>query len=116
MKSPLAESERDRLIAAILPDVAFDGWSRHALRLAAGRIGVPVGEAMALFPRGAPDMVAAVSRWADRARLCRRADGGPAGNHADGAGQRVAAHRPRHAIAFRIAAAVARGGAARHGR
>ncbi len=61
MRSPLADSERDRLIAAILPDVAFDGWSQHALRLAAGRIGIPIGEAMALFPRGAPDMVAAFS-------------------------------------------------------
>src|SRR5258708_33591004 len=71
MKSPLADSERDRLIAAMLPDVAFDGWSQHALRLAAGRMGRPVGEAMALFPRGAPDMVAAFSRWADRQMLDR---------------------------------------------
>src|ERR1700730_12121314 len=71
MKSPLADSERDRLIAAILPDVAFDGWSRHAWRLAAGRIGMPVGEAMALFPRGAPDVIAAFSRWADRQMLDR---------------------------------------------
>jgi ubiquinone biosynthesis protein COQ9 len=71
MKSPLADSERDRLIAAMLPDVAFDGWSRHALRLAAGRIGMPVGEAMALFPRGAPDMISAFSRWADRQMLDR---------------------------------------------
>src|SRR5437016_7895425 len=71
MRSPLADSERDRLIAAILPDVAFDGWSQHALRLAAGRIGIPVREAMALFPRGAPDMVAAFSRWADRQMLDR---------------------------------------------
>src|ERR1700730_17770644 len=69
MKSALADSERDRLIAAMLPDVAFDGWSRHALRLAAGRIGMPVGEAMALFRRGAPDVIAAVSRWADRQLL-----------------------------------------------
>jgi len=71
MKSPLADSERDRLIAAMLPDVAFDGWSRHALRLAAGRAGMAVGEAMALFPRGAPDMAAAFSRWADRQMLDR---------------------------------------------
>jgi ubiquinone biosynthesis protein COQ9 len=71
MKSPLADSERDRLIAAMLPDVPFDGWSQHALRLAAHRIGVPVGEAMALFPRGAVDMVAAFSRWADRQVLDR---------------------------------------------
>src|SRR5438045_9531366 len=73
MRSPLADSERDRLIAALLPDVAFDGWSRHSLRMAAGRAGIPVGEAMALFPRGAPDMVAAFSRWADRQMLDRLA-------------------------------------------
>ena len=42
MKSLLADAERDRLIAAILPDVPFDGWSQHALRVAAERIGVPV--------------------------------------------------------------------------
>src|SRR5437763_13378208 len=71
MKSPLADSERDRLIAAMLPDVAFDGWSQHALRLAAGRLGIPVGEAVALFPRCAPDRVAAFSRWADRQMLDR---------------------------------------------
>ena len=71
MRSPLADSEGDRLIAAMLPDVAFDGWSQHTLRLAAGRIGRPVSEAMALFPRGAPDMVAAFSRWADRQMLER---------------------------------------------
>src|SRR5438094_42707 len=71
MRSPLADSERDRLIVAMLPDVAFDGWSQHALRVAAGRIGIPPGEAMALFPRGAPDMVAAFSGWADRQMLDR---------------------------------------------
>jgi ubiquinone biosynthesis protein COQ9 len=71
MKSLLADAERDRLIAAILPDVPFDGWSQHALRVAAERIGVPVAEARALFPRGAIDMVAAFSRWADRQMLDR---------------------------------------------
>ena len=71
MRSPFADSERDRLIAALLPDVAFDGWSRHTLRMAARRAGIPVGEAMALFPHGAPDMVAAFSRWADRQMLDR---------------------------------------------
>jgi ubiquinone biosynthesis protein COQ9 len=71
MRSPFADRERDRLIAAILPDVAFDGWSRHALRGAARRTGIPVGEAMALFPRGAPDLAAAFSRWADRRMLDR---------------------------------------------
>jgi ubiquinone biosynthesis protein COQ9 len=65
MRSPFAERERERLIVAMLPDVAFDGWSRHALRNAARRAAIPVGEAMALFPRGAADLIAAFSRWAD---------------------------------------------------
>ncbi|MBV8889736.1 MAG: COQ9 family protein [Alphaproteobacteria bacterium] len=71
MKSPLADSERDALITAILPDVAFDGWSRAALRAAARRAGIGHAEASALFPRGAPDLVAAFSRWVDRRMLDR---------------------------------------------
>src|SRR4029077_19523514 len=59
MRSPFAERETERLIAAMLPDVAFDGWTRHALREAARRADIPVGEATALFPRGAPDLIAA---------------------------------------------------------
>ncbi len=78
MKSPFAERERERLIAAILPDVAFDGWSRRALRNAARRADIPVGEALALFPRGAPDLVAAFSRWADARMLERLAAALPA--------------------------------------
>jgi ubiquinone biosynthesis protein COQ9 len=73
MRSPLAEREIERLIAAMLPDVAFDGWGRHALRNAARRASLPVGEAMALFPRGAPDLIAAFSRWADHQMLERLA-------------------------------------------
>jgi len=71
MRSPFAERERERLIAALLPDVAFDGWSRHALSNAARRADVPVGEAMALFPRGATDLIAAFSRWADLEMLAQ---------------------------------------------
>ncbi len=73
MKSPFAERETERLIAAMLPDVAFDGWTRRALRNAARRADVPVGEAMALFPRGAPDLIAGFSHWADR-RMLERLD------------------------------------------
>ena len=73
MRSPLAERETERLIAAMLPDVAFDGWTRHALRNAARRAEIPVREAMALFPRGAPDLIAGFSRWADR-RMLERLD------------------------------------------
>ena len=69
MKSPLAERDRDRLIEAMLPDVAFDGWSHAAVRLAARQTGIAPEEAAALFPRGAPDLVAGFSRWADRRML-----------------------------------------------
>lgn len=71
MRSPFADSERERLIQAMLPDVPFDGWSTRALRGAARRTGIPFEEATALFPRGAPDMVAAMSHWADRRMLQR---------------------------------------------
>jgi ubiquinone biosynthesis protein COQ9 len=69
MKSPLAERERDRLIEAMLPDVAFDGWSHAALRVAARQVDMPPAVALALFPRGAPDLVAGFSAWADRRML-----------------------------------------------
>lgn len=73
MRSPFAERERARLVAAMLPDVAFDGWTMRALRQAARRIGMADGAAMALFPRGAPDMIAAFSHWADDEMLQRLA-------------------------------------------
>ncbi len=76
MKSPLAERDRDRLIAAMLPDIAFDGWSRAALRVASRQLEMPAAEAQALFPRGAPDLVAGFSRWADR-RMLDRLDAAP---------------------------------------
>jgi ubiquinone biosynthesis protein COQ9 len=73
MRSPLAERERERLIEAMLPDIAFDGWTRRSLRQAAGRLAMPEEEAIALFPRGTPDMIAAFSHWADRQMLERLA-------------------------------------------
>jgi len=71
MRSPLAESQRDTLIEAMLPDVPFDGWSRAALRGAARRIGVPAAEALALFPNAPTDFVACFSRWTDLRMLDR---------------------------------------------
>jgi len=73
MRSPLAERSRARLIEAMLPDVPFDGWTRPALRAAARRLDMPEEEAIALFPRGASDLVAAFSRWADLQMLARLA-------------------------------------------
>ncbi|HEV2302662.1 MAG TPA: COQ9 family protein [Stellaceae bacterium] len=71
MRSPLADALRGRLIEAMLPDVAFDGWSRAALRRAARRTGIAGEEAVALFPGGAASLVAEFSRWADRKMLDR---------------------------------------------
>jgi ubiquinone biosynthesis protein COQ9 len=71
MKSPLAESQRDALIEAMLPDVPFDGWSRAGLRAAARRIGMPAAEALALFSGGPAEFVDCFSRWADRRMLDR---------------------------------------------
>jgi ubiquinone biosynthesis protein COQ9 len=71
MRSPLAEDQRAALIEAMLPNVAFDGWSRPALRAAARRVGMPVDEALALFPNGAAELVACFSRWADVRMLDR---------------------------------------------
>ena len=71
MKSPLAEDQRTALIEAILPNVPFDGWSRPALRAVARQVGMPVEEALALFPNGAAELVACFSRWADLRMLDR---------------------------------------------
>jgi ubiquinone biosynthesis protein COQ9 len=71
MRSPLAESQRDALIEAMLPDVPFDGWSRGGMRAAARRLGIPTAEALALFPNGPAQFVACFSRWADRRMLDR---------------------------------------------
>jgi ubiquinone biosynthesis protein COQ9 len=93
MKSPLAERDRDRLIEAMLPDVAFDGWSRAALRVAARQLVMPVAEAETLFPHGAPDLVAGFSRWADRRMLDRYEAEPPE----QGAGKRI-----RRALELRL--------------
>ena len=71
MKSPLAEDQRAALVEAMLPNVPFDGWSRPALRAAARQVGMPVDEALALFPSGAAGLVACFSWWADLRMLDR---------------------------------------------
>ncbi|MBV9521308.1 MAG: COQ9 family protein [Alphaproteobacteria bacterium] len=60
---------KDRLLLAVLPNVAFDGWSIAALRAGARNLALDEAEAIALFPRGGIELVAWFSRWADRAML-----------------------------------------------
>ena len=59
------DDTRARLLAAALPNVAFDGWSRSTFEAAAASADVPLTEARRLFPRGAIDMAVALHRQAD---------------------------------------------------
>lgn len=60
---------RDELLLAMLPHVAFDGWTVTALRRGASEAGIDLAGAGEIFPRGAADMVAQFSDWADRRML-----------------------------------------------
>jgi len=63
---PEHSPERDAALEAMLPNVAFDGWTFRALRSGLASIGVPPEEAELLFPGGAADMIEAFCDWADR--------------------------------------------------
>ena len=58
--------ERDAAILGMLPHVAFDGWSKRALRAGVLDAGMPSGEAEILFPLGAVDMIETFCDLADR--------------------------------------------------
>ena len=60
---------KDALLAAILPDVPFDGWTDAVLARAAERVGLGPGELRTLCPGGSRDIVAWFSHWADRETL-----------------------------------------------
>jgi ubiquinone biosynthesis protein COQ9 len=63
---PTSSATKDALLAAMLRDVPFDGWTARALRQAAARAGLDATEASRLFPAGPRDAVAWFSHWADR--------------------------------------------------
>ncbi len=56
---------RERLLAAMLPHVVFDGWSDPSLRAAIADSGVEPALARALFPRGGIDLALAWHRAGD---------------------------------------------------
>ncbi|HUK58887.1 MAG TPA: COQ9 family protein [Stellaceae bacterium] len=62
-------ARKDELIASLLPDVPFDGWSMAAMRTAARRIAMDEDELRRLFPRGVRDALLWFSHWADRLML-----------------------------------------------
>jgi ubiquinone biosynthesis protein COQ9 len=62
-------ARKDALLAALLPDVPFDGWTDAAMRAAARRIGMRDDERDTLFPEGPRAAVRWFSHWADRLTL-----------------------------------------------
>jgi len=62
---------RDRLLQAILPHVAFDGWSERALRAGAADAGIDPATAQNAFPGGTAEVVEFFSREIDRQMLAR---------------------------------------------
>lgn len=63
------QQAKDALLAAILPDVPFDGWTAAALARAAERVGLDPAELRSLCPGGPRDLIAWFSHWADRETL-----------------------------------------------
>lgn len=66
MRLPERSPERDAALDALLPNVAFDGWTYRALRAALAATGEEPADAELLFPGGAVDMVEAWFDLADR--------------------------------------------------
>ncbi|MCC7320992.1 MAG: COQ9 family protein [Rubellimicrobium sp.] len=85
-------AETRLLLAAALPDVAFDGWSDAVLRRAAASIGMDAARVRALLPRGAVDLAVASHRIGDEEMRRRLA-------LADQTGMRL---RERVALALRL--------------
>ncbi len=67
------ESVRAALVAAALPHVPFDGWSRETLAAAAREAGISPAVAHAAFPRGGVDMALEFHRRGDDAMAERLA-------------------------------------------
>ena len=61
--------QKDRLLAAALPDVPFDGWTKELLARAGAKAGLTPEETKALFPQGVTDLICHFSDWADREML-----------------------------------------------
>lgn len=59
-------ARKDAILVAMLPDVAFDGWTDATLRRGAEAAGFHPQEAQAAFPGGPVEAVCWFSDWADR--------------------------------------------------
>lgn len=104
MTAEQAEDEmreiRDAIVEAMLPEVAFDGWTPKSLAAAASAAGYPPGTAARVFPGG---IVCVLRHWSDLSD--RKMLGGMASR--DTAAMKV---RERIAAAVRMRIEVATGG------
>lgn len=62
-------SPQDKILEAVLPDVAFDGWDDSLFDRADKRLGLTPGSAAKSFPDGALGLVLHFSDWANRKML-----------------------------------------------
>lgn len=62
-----AETKREALLEAMLPEAAFDGWNETSLKRAAVAVGVSEGEVELYCPGGVLDLIETWSRGADEA-------------------------------------------------
>lgn len=71
---PPTQDIRDTIIAAILPDVPFDGWTWPAVEQAALKSGYEASMALSVFPGGLPDVLDHFADLADRWMMERLRD------------------------------------------
>lgn len=68
----MTQNDRDKLLLALLKNVAFDGWTDEALRkTASGKI--KLADLMKAFPGGIPDALSAFAEYGERQMLARLA-------------------------------------------
>ena len=61
--------QKDQLLQAILPHVAFDGWTDTAIESGASDLGIDELKVDRLFPGGVRELVGYFGDWADREML-----------------------------------------------
>jgi len=62
--TPTADAARDAILAAALPEAAFDGWNADTLARAAAHAGMSEGDVSLYLPGGVVDLLA---WWSERA-------------------------------------------------
>lgn len=68
------QENRDRLLIAALPHIAFDGWMDKAFQAGAADCGMADTDFRRFFPGGARDAISHFSEWADRQMVGRLAE------------------------------------------